>query len=124
MVAYCNECNRYVNQYCDRCGDNFGISVCEKYGCGGTMRCPFCNGSTLSAKKEFGPDPYDYRKKSKGGEPGRPPAPAPQPAPQPQAQAPPPQQAAASSQCPMCGYNISAEWKYCPMCGVSFQVKK
>ena len=110
MVAYCNDCERYVNQYCDRCGDNFGISVCEKYGCGGSMRCPFCGGANLSAKKEFGPDPYDYRKKRKedlvSGRAGV------------------EVQHGQTSQCPMCNFKIEINWKYCPMCGVSFQIKK
>jgi RNA polymerase subunit RPABC4/transcription elongation factor Spt4 len=118
MVAWCKNCKRFVNQYCDRCGDNFGISVCEKYGCGGAMRCPFCGEANLSATKEFGPDPYDYRHKSKDG------APPPQAAAPPR-QAPAPQpQAAEISACPMCSYRIDSEWKYCPMCGVSFQMKK
>ncbi len=112
MVAWCKNCKRFVNQYCDRCGDNFGISVCEKYGCGGSMRCPFCGEANLSATKEFGPDPYDYRHKSSDQIAAERRAP------------PPPAAPSGASHCPMCGYNIQQEWKYCPMCGVSFQMKK
>jgi len=113
MVAYCNNCKRYVNQYCDKCGDNFGIAMCEKYACGGTMRCPFCGGNDLTAKKEFGPDPYDYRGKSKEERSMASP-------PEERRQAPAPK----ASQCPMCGFKIDTNWKYCPMCGVAFQMKK
>ncbi len=109
MVAWCINCRRFVNQYCDRCGDNFGIAVCEKYGCGGAMRCPFCGEASLSATKEFGPDPYDYRHKSKDQIADERPSGTPAPT---------------SSKCPMCGYTTQHDWKYCPMCGVSFQLKK
>ncbi len=113
MVAYCNDCKRYINQYCDRCAGNFGITICEKYACGGTMRCPVCGGSNLSAKKEFGPDPYDYRAQSREeAVKGAAPAPAPEPANAPAEPQP--------GHCPMCGYKVMVEWKYCPMCGVSF----
>ncbi len=120
MVAWCINCRRFVNQYCDRCGDNFGISVCEKYGCGGGMRCPFCGEPSLSATKEFGPDPYDYRHKSKDQIANELRAPPPRDGTQQQAPSPPP----TATQCPMCSYKTQQEWKYCPMCGVSFQMKK
>jgi hypothetical protein len=51
MVAWCETCKRYVNQYCDKDGENFGINACEKYACGGTMVCPICGGNDLLAKK-------------------------------------------------------------------------
>jgi hypothetical protein len=119
MVAYCNNCKRYVNQYCDRCGDNFGITICEKYACGGSMKCPYCGGTALSAKKEFGPDPYDYRAKAKDQTVHEKREERPR-----VVQAPQAAPSAAGSTCPLCGYKILQEWKYCPMCGVSFQMRK
>ena len=92
MSAYCENCQRYVNQYCDRCGENFGTVVCEKYACGGTMVCPVCGGSSLKGKKEFGPDPYDPRYR-------------------------PPPSSPASNKCRKCGFAIIKTWKYCPECG-------
>jgi len=91
-VAFCNDCKRFVNQYCDRCGENFGISVCEKYACGGTMRCPFCQGDHLSKQKEFGADPYNYRKKIREQSPN-------------------------GNPCQKCGFELKSEWRFCPMCG-------
>lgn len=90
MTAFCNVCNTYVNQKCDRCGDNFGVSVCEKYACGGNMKCPGCGQSKLSARKDFGIDPYDFVKRSK--------------------------EKPVENLCP-CGFTLDRVWKYCPMCG-------
>jgi hypothetical protein len=101
MVAYCNDCKVYVNQSCDKCHDGFGISVCEKYACGGTMRCPSCNGTNLSKTKEFGADPYDYtRKVREARDKG-----ISQPA---------------LIGC-TCGFKLKSEWKYCPMCGTTIK---
>ena len=95
MSAYCENCQRYVNQYCDRCGENFGTVVCEKYACGGTMICPICGGNNLKGKKESsGPDPYDPRSRHHDKAP-----------------APPP------GKCMKCGFDLTASWKYCPECG-------
>ena len=91
MSAFCENCQRYVNQYCDRCGENFGTVVCEKYACGGTMVCPVCGGSSLKGKKERGPDPYDPRRAAGG--------------------------AKGPSKCAQCGYDLTPTWKYCPECG-------
>ncbi len=94
MSAYCEKCQRYVNQYCDRCGENFGTVVCEKYACGGTMVCPICGGSNLKTKAESrGPDPYDPRSKT-GAKPST-----------------------APGHCAKCGFGLSGGWKYCPECG-------
>ena len=125
MVAWCETCKRYVNQYCNKCNENFGVTVCEKYACGGTMVCPICGGSNLVAKKSIEKDPYDYRDLSKedriagktertladvsdgktsgsvttAGELGH-------------------------TKCPMCGFAVEGHWKYCPMCGVGFRKAK
>ncbi len=120
MVAWCSNCNRPVNQYCDTCGENFGIIVCEKYACGGTMMCPICGGKNLKPMKDakMGPDPYDFSKLTKeeresikvvGG-------------PKKQRVEGIPQ--AAPSKCPMCGFDLQSNWKFCPNCGVSFGIKK
>jgi hypothetical protein len=118
MVAWCSKCNRPVNQYCDTCGENFGIVVCEKYACGGTMMSPICGNKNLAPMKDvkMGPDPYDYSKTSKedrdtrrASEPPRTPSDLPKEAP---------------SKCPMCGFDLQSNWKFCPNCGVSFGVKK
>jgi hypothetical protein len=119
MVAWCGNCKRPVNQYCDTCGENFGIVKCEKYACGGIMMCPICGAKDLKPMKEakMGPDPYDYSKISrddrqslkKDGEVSPATAEIPQEAP---------------SKCPMCGYDLQSNWKFCPNCGVSFGVKK
>lgn len=115
MVSWCPTCRRPVNQYCDTCGENFGITVCEKYACGGTMMCPICGCKELKpmSEAEVGPDPYDYSKKSRDdrvtekvkGEVGGP-------------------RDAAPSKCPMCGFDLQSNWKFCPNCGVSFGVQK
>ncbi len=118
MVAWCSVCKRPVNQYCDTCGENFGIVVCEKYACGGTMMCPICGNKELRPMKEaqMGPDPYDYskltkeeREKIRKSGVKLSPEDLPHEAP---------------SKCPMCGFNLQSNWKFCPNCGVSFGVKK
>ena len=106
MVAWCNKCQRYVNQHCDTCGENFGVLVCEKYACGGTMMCPLCGMKELSIKKEAGPDPYDFKGKTReeriAEKTGAPAA------------------GALESSCPMCRFQIESTWKFCPNCGVKF----
>jgi len=106
MVAWCSNCNRYVNQLCDTCGENFGVLVCEKYACGGTMMCPHCGKKELTVKKDTGPDPYDFRAKTReereaerrGGTVS----------------------GGGISDCPMCSYKAEPDWKFCPKCGVKF----
>jgi len=96
MVSWCNDCQRYINQVCDRCGEGFGSNTCEKYACGGMMICPVCKGNRLSAKKAFGPDPYDYiqRKRDAGSSPMN------------------------VKLCPGCNAKVdSIEWRYCVWCG-------
>jgi len=89
------------------------------------MVCPICGGSELSAKKELGKDPYDYRDLSKedriagkterthadmvGGGGGKVPSTAGD---------------AGHAKCPMCSYELQGKWKFCPMCGVSFSKSK
>ena len=124
MVAYCKNCDRLVNQFCDRCGDNFGITICEKYACGGTMRCPNCNGAELTPRKEFGPDPYDFkhRKAEEGDAPKEAPKPVPdyvgkldgsQAAPQPQVESDD-----RIKICPYCGKKLDFPEvpQFCPYC--------
>jgi hypothetical protein len=95
MSAWCDNCQRYVNQYCDRCGENFGTVVCEKYACGGTMICPICGGSTLKAKAEGrGVDPYDPRTRGLGSSVA----------------------AGAGNAC-KCGFTVEKTWNFCPDCG-------
>jgi hypothetical protein len=108
VVAYCKDCDKIINQYCDRCGDNFGVTICEKYACGGTMRCPTCNGANLSQRKEFGPDPYDFARQKKEGRA----APAPKPA------AAAPAEVDRIRICPYCGKNLEFPEvpKFCPFC--------
>lgn len=128
MVSYCNDCKRYVNQYCEICGGNFGVATCERYGCGGKMLCPNCGGNNLGTKRESVSDPYDFAKekeklfkkkkaasdyearyfaekkmKEKQQEKARAPATPEKPA----------------RHCPLCGYGLQDGWKFCPECGVS-----
>jgi hypothetical protein len=117
MVAWCNNCKRPVNQYCDTCGESFGTTVCEKYACGGTMMCPICGGKDIKPMKDaqMGPDPYDYSKMDKDE----------------RKQDKTHKDAAEAttfestpSKCPMCGFELQSNWKFCPNCGVSFGLKK
>jgi len=127
MVAYCNNCKRYVNQYCEVCSGNFGVAVCERYGCGGRMLCPICGGNNITTKRENASDPYDFSKqkskvpagraasdiearyfaeqkmKEKDAAPGAP--------------------KTVGRHCPLCGYALNEEWKFCPECGVSLLKK-
>ncbi len=115
MVAYCEDCKRPVNQVCDNCGESFGVTVCEKYACGGTMMCTRCGSKKLTpmGEKKLGPDPYDYSKLSreermaaKAGEVrGATSVPMP---------------TEDKPKCPICGFEVLSNWKYCPECGVSF----
>jgi hypothetical protein len=117
MVAFCENCKRPVNQYCDRCGESFGTTVCEKYACGGTMMCPICGGKNLRAMKDvqMGPDPYDYSKKTKEER---------ETIKQPETAKTAPALETTPSKCPMCGFVLQSNWKFCPNCGVSFGLKK
>jgi membrane protease subunit (stomatin/prohibitin family) len=104
MVAWCDDCARYINQYCDTCGRNFGTTICEVYACGGTMMCPICKGKNLRAKKEFGPDPYDFTRRAREKE----------------------KIAALPTgriKCPSCGFKIEGSWKFCPECGIKFKIR-
>ena len=92
MVAYCNDCKRFVNQYCLRCGGQTGIDLCRQFACGGRMACPFCNGSNLTSRKEEGLDPYEYRRRIR-------------------------EETLEIPDCPACNYKLKNEWAYCPMCG-------
>jgi len=130
MVAYCNDCKRYINQYCEICGGNFGVKTCDRYGCGGRMLCPICGGNNLTTKRETVSAPYDFakereklynRKKAasdyearyfaeqKMKEERSPSGGAPS--------------ASSSRHCPLCGYSLEDDWKFCPECGVSL-IKK
>jgi hypothetical protein len=116
MVSWCPVCRRPVNQYCDTCGENFGITVCEKYACGGTMMCPICGCKELKPMSEAEkiPDPYDYSKKSREERISE----------KVTRKAGAARDAAAPSKCPMCGFDLQSNWKFCPNCGVSFGVQK
>ncbi len=131
MVAYCKDCKRYVNQYCEICGGNFGVEVCERFGCGGKMLCPICGGNNLSSKREAVSSPYDFKKEKrrlygskkaaseiearyfeekitrerteKPGESIR--------------------KTEHERHCPLCGFTLMPGWKFCPECGVSL-IKK
>lgn len=119
MVAWCAVCKRPVNQYCDRCGENFGITVCEKYACGGTMMCPICGSKELRSMSDvkMGPDPYDYSQTPKDEHMAETSEQKPSRAPSEELKETP-------SKCPMCGFDLQNAWKFCPNCGVSFGVKK
>jgi len=107
MAAYCNRCERYINQYCDRCGGNAGISYCEMYACGGTMLCPICGNNELVARKDFKKKAEDDigRKGEKTGRTVREIASA---------------YGSPKGHCPVCRFKIKLTWKYCPECGVRF----
>jgi hypothetical protein len=125
MVAYCNNCKRYVNQFCEKCGATYGIDVCEWYACGGRMICPECGGSDLVAKKKFNTDPYDFSKQknmgpARGGKPTALEAKyyAEQKAKEKmrgeKEQAP----VKVERTCKLCGFTLEESWKFCPECGV------
>ena len=108
MAAYCSKCNRYVNQYCDTCGGNAGITFCEMYACGGTMICPICGSNELLARKGLGDDSGDTSRSSNEktdavAVPGK-----------------GPDSGVPADHCPVCGFKTVATWKYCPECGVRF----
>lgn len=131
MVAYCSDCRRYVNQYCEICSGNFGVKTCDRYGCEGRMLCPNCGGNNLSSKKADPVNPYDFSKeklKNKymkraaseieaqyfvdkqlkaqtGGSSASQDTPG------------------GSRRCPLCGYGLQGGWKFCPECGVSLLKK-
>ncbi len=114
MVVWCNKCNRYVNQVCDRCGESFGEIYCEKYACGGKMMCPRCHGYEIETsaehkkKEQMEVDKYDFSTRRKMGVPAEGKG----------------QQAGRQAQaCPSCGFKIDPSWNYCPNCGVSFKLK-
>ena len=115
MVVWCENCNRFVNQHCDTCGENFGVLKCEKYACGGTMICPVCGGSNLIAKKEVGPDRYEYYNPTIQDQVKQIEATAPPVAPVRTAGA------GGAKKCLLCGFPVEPTWKYCPECGVSFR---
>jgi hypothetical protein len=126
MVAYCNDCNRYVNQYCEICSGNFGVQLCDRYGCGGRMLCPICGGNNLSQKREPTPDPYDFKRQkdrtvSPKGAHSDIEARYFAERMQKEATPPKPTQSLKRSErhCPLCGYDLNDTWKFCPECGVS-----
>ena len=132
MVAYCKDCKRYVNQYCEICGGNFGVDICERYGCGGRMLCPICGGNNLSNKRESVSPTYDFRKErdrlyssdkkaasdiearyfaeKKMKEDKR-------------TDSFQEKHDGPSRHCPLCGYPLESGWKFCPECGVSLLKK-
>lgn len=127
MVAYCSDCRRYVNQYCERCGGNFGVSICERYGCGGRMLCPICGGNNMASKREEAA-PYDFSKErplkykknaasdieARYFEQKRA-----------ESRIPEMREGIKDSgrHCPLCGYALLENWKFCPECGVSLLKK-
>ena len=126
MVAYCNKCQRYVNQSCEKCGATYGVDVCDWYACGGRMVCPICGGSDLVAKKKFEADPYDYSKQRERGPAGRgkhselearyfAEQKAKKEMQREEAQVP----ARGERTCQLCGFKLEEAWKFCPECGVS-----
>lgn len=119
MVAYCLDCKRYVNQYCEVCSGNFGITVCERFGCGGRMLCPNCGGNNLSSKREEVGSAYDFAKQRKitSGRKAASDIEARYFAEQMEKGAAPSTQAG-QRHCPLCGYKLEPSWKFCPECGV------
>jgi hypothetical protein len=120
MVAYCLDCKRYVNQYCAVCSGNFGISVCERFGCGGKMLCPICGGNNLSSKREEVGSAYDFAQQRRLGQNRK-------AASDLEARYFAEQREKDSAQiqtggqrhCPLCGLRLETTWKFCPECGVS-----
>jgi hypothetical protein len=133
MVAYCKDCKRYINQYCEICGTNFGVDVCERYGCGGRMLCPICGGNNLSSKRESVGSPYDLKRERSNIYGGKRKAASDIEAKyfaekrfkeeSESGMASGPSVHDSSRHCPLCGYSLSTEWKFCPECGVSL-IKK
>ncbi|MFW3146645.1 MAG: hypothetical protein ACMUIE_07525 [Thermoplasmatota archaeon] len=127
MVAYCNDCKRYVNQYCEICAMNYGIKTCERYGCGGRMLCPICGGNNLTQKRESVIDPYDFAKereklyaKKKAASEYEARYFAEQRRKEAEGQgAPASSPTSQQRHCPLCGYSLEEQWKFCPECGVS-----
>jgi hypothetical protein len=125
MVSYCNDCKRYVNQFCEICSGNFGIAMCERFGCGGRMVCPICAGNNLTTKREDSGSSYDFSKQRRAPIGDRKMASdlearyfaekrdkenaAPEKA----------FQGKDRKHCPLCGYGLDPSWKFCPECGVS-----
>lgn len=121
MVAYCNDCKRYVNQYCEVCSGNFGVRTCDRFGCGGQMLCPVCGGNNLSSKREEPGSTHDFskdrtayigKKKAASEIEARYFA-------QEREKAETGAQTSPDRHCPLCGYRLEASWKFCPECGVS-----
>ena len=130
MVAYCNNCQRYVNQACERCGATYGIDKCEWYACGGRMVCPNCGGSNLSAKRKFTADPYDFSKQEDRAPsmPGRQTELekkyfAEQKIKEEMLRKSGDRETGAERTCALCGFKLDETWKFCPECGVSL-IKK
>jgi hypothetical protein len=129
MVAYCNKCQRYVNQSCEKCGATYGIDICEWYACGGRMICPTCGGNDLVAKKKFEADPYDFSKQKDRPSPkrGRTDLEAKYFAEQRAKKEMQGEKAGPSEKmqdsCSLCGFAIIETWKFCPECGASL-IKK
>ena len=115
MVVWCNNCQKYVNQICDRCGDSFGELYCEKYGCGGRMMCPICHGYDLETvaehrkKEQQKVDPYDYATQRKMGISS-----------QEQEQQ---VNVTQTMKCMSCGFPIDPSWNFCPNCGINLRLK-
>jgi hypothetical protein len=132
MVAYCKDCKRYINQYCEICAGNFGVETCERFGCGGKMLCPNCGGSNLTNKRESVDNSYDFKKERDRLYTGKRKAASEiearyfaerkmkEDTTQPISTSAPQQH---SKHCPLCGYSLMTEWKFCPECGVSL-IKK
>ncbi len=133
MVAYCNNCRRYVNQYCEICSGNFGVKVCERYGCGGRILCPICGGNNLTSKREEATDPYDFSKEQIRANARRGAASDIEARYFVEKRIKEKEQGERGSQkadkgfrerhCPLCGYTLQEGWKFCPECGVSLLKK-
>lgn len=125
MVSYCNDCKRYVNQFCEICSGNFGIAMCERFGCGGRMVCPLCGGNNLTTKREDSGSSYDFSKQRKSGAVDRKMASElearyfAEKKEAAAAEKTPPAASKDRKHCPLCGYGLDPAWKFCPECGVS-----
>ena len=129
MVAYCKDCKRYINQYCEICGGNFGVETCERYGCGGSMLCPNCGGNNLSSKRESVESSYDFKKERDRLYSGSRKAASDIEAryfaekKMEERSSPPSTHTGSTKHCPLCGFDLDVKWKFCPECGVSL-IKK